>query len=248
VNAGPVQDLVARGAVAAASPAEVAQRATTIITMLPAPKIVDDLFTGDAGLLASAAAGTLFIDCSTIDPGTAQRVAAASAARGLRFVDAPVSGGVIGAANATLTFMAGGDAAAVAEAEKVLLHMGKSVVHCGESGAGQVAKLCNNLLLGITMGGVCEAMQLGTRLGVGRSRPPRVRPLPLRGPARRRARVHMRAHVLMCVLACPCMCYCVCKQMQRSWRRSSTAVQGVRGPATRTTPVRRYRQTLEAHA
>eukprot|EP00802_Teleaulax_amphioxeia_P023851 Tamp_24484.p1 GENE.Tamp_24484~~Tamp_24484.p1 ORF type:complete len:319 (+),score=71.88 Tamp_24484:115-957(+) len=166
VNAGPVQDLVARGAVAAASPAEVAQRATTIITMLPAPKIVDDLFTGDAGLLASAAAGTLFIDCSTIDPGTAQRVAAASAARGLRFVDAPVSGGVIGAANATLTFMAGGDAAAVAEAEKVLLHMGKSVVHCGESGAGQVAKLCNNLLLGITMGGVCEAMQLGTRLGV----------------------------------------------------------------------------------
>jgi 3-hydroxyisobutyrate dehydrogenase-like beta-hydroxyacid dehydrogenase len=91
VSAGAVQDLVAKGAAAAASPAQVARQATTIVTMLPSPKIVDDLFMGDAGLLATAATGTLFIDCSTIDPGTAQRVAAASAAKGHRFVDAPVS-------------------------------------------------------------------------------------------------------------------------------------------------------------
>jgi len=91
VSAGAVQDLVAKGAAAAASPAQVARQATTIVTMLPSPKIVDDLFMGDAGLLATAATGTLFIDCSTIDPGTAQRIAAASAAKGHRFVDAPVS-------------------------------------------------------------------------------------------------------------------------------------------------------------
>lgn len=166
VNTCPVNDLVSRGAVAAASPADVAKKAGTIITMLPSPKIVDELFLGSNGLIQSAAAGTLFIDCSTIDPATAKRVAEESSAHGCLFVDAPVSGGVIGASNATLTFMAGGDAAAVAQAEAVLLHMGKSVVNCGDSGAGQVAKLCNNLLLGITMGAVCEAMQLGTRLGV----------------------------------------------------------------------------------
>ena len=102
---------------------------------------------GEKGMLESAAKGTLFIDCSTIDPNTAQTLAFESKARGHQFIDAPVSGGVIGAANATLTFMAGGDATAVTAAEHVLLHMGKKVVLCGEAGSGQVAKLCNNLLL-----------------------------------------------------------------------------------------------------
>ena len=163
VNPQSVQELVAKGAVAASSPATVVQQATTVITMLPSPKIVADVY--DV-LISAAPEGTMLVDCSTIDPATAKRVASECAAQKLHFVDAPVSGGVIGAANATLTFMAGGDAGAVKEAEKTLALMGKSVVHCGDSGAGQAAKLCNNLLLGITMGAVCEAMHLGIRLGV----------------------------------------------------------------------------------
>jgi 3-hydroxyisobutyrate dehydrogenase len=166
VNPQSVQELVAKGAVAASSPATVVQQATIVITMLPSPKIVQDVYLGDDGLISAAPEGTMLVDCSTIDPATAKRVASECAAQKLQFVDAPVSGGVIGAANATLTFMAGGNADAVKEAEKTLALMGKSVVHCGDSGAGQAAKLCNNLLLGITMGAVCEAMHLGIRLGV----------------------------------------------------------------------------------
>jgi len=167
VNQIASQALVPKGAIVAASPGDVARLASyAIITMLPSPSIVEEVYLGESGVLQTARKGTIFIDSSTIDPGTAQRLAAESKARGCQFVDAPVSGGVVGACNATLTFMAGGDAAVVKMAEHILLQMGTHVLHCGDSGAGQVAKLCNNLILGITMGAVCEAMHLGTRLGV----------------------------------------------------------------------------------
>ena len=133
---------------------------------MPQIYVVAQVFQGGNGLLKSAGKGTVFIDCSTIDPTTARSLHAECKALGHHFIDAPVSGGVIGATNATLTFMAGGDTAAVQMGKDVLLHMGKKVIHCGDAGSGQAAKLCNNLLLGISMGAVCEAMQLGTRLGV----------------------------------------------------------------------------------
>ena len=166
IHQSAVEELVAKGGIAAPSPAVVAQQATIIITMLPSPQAVEEVYLGDGGLVLSAREGTMLIDCSTIDPATARRVSAECTAHKLHFVDAPVSGGVIGAAKASLTFMAGGSVEAVKEAEKTLALMGKSVVHCGESGAGQAAKLCNNLLLGITMGAVSEAMHLGIKLGV----------------------------------------------------------------------------------
>jgi 3-hydroxyisobutyrate dehydrogenase len=120
----------------------------------------------DGGVLVAAAPGTLFIDCSTIDVETARALNAAAAERGLELLDAPVSGGTSGAAAATLTFMVGGSDAAFARAEPILGAMGKAVIHAGPAGNGQAAKICNNLILGITMIGVSEALTLGARLGL----------------------------------------------------------------------------------
>ncbi|MSP82111.1 MAG: 3-hydroxyisobutyrate dehydrogenase [Alphaproteobacteria bacterium] len=152
----------------AASAAEAAKGRDAVVTMLPSGAEVSDVY-GNA-VLGAARAGTLLIDCSTIDVATARDVGAAAAKAGLAMVDAPVSGGVRGAAAGTLTFMVGGAAAAVARAEPILVAMGKTVVHAGPSGNGQAAKICNNMILGASMIVVAEAFALGDRLGLDRQK------------------------------------------------------------------------------
>lgn len=137
-----------------------------IVTMLPAAAQVKAVYLGDDGLLTHARPGVLLIDCSTIDPHSAREVAAAAEAKGNPMLDAPVSGGTGGAAAGTLTFMVGGSDADFARARPLLAAMGKNIVHCGGHGNGQAAKVANNLLLGISMIGVAEAMNLGVALGV----------------------------------------------------------------------------------
>lgn len=134
-----------------------------VLTMLTNGKLVRDVY---AELLPAATPGTLFIDCSTIDVADAKAAAAAAHTAGHRAVDAPVSGGVAGAVAGSLTFMVGGNEADVAEARPVLEVMGAKVVHCGGSGVGQAAKICNNMLLGISMIGLSEALVLGEKLGL----------------------------------------------------------------------------------
>ncbi len=153
----------AAGITVTASGADAAKGAEMVITMLPAGKHVlaayDDL-------LAVAAKGTLFVDSSTIDVADARAAAAKALAAGMQFVDAPVSGGTGGAAAGTLTFMAGGAKESFDLAQPVLANMGKKIVHCGEAGAGQAAKICNNMVLGISMIAVAEAFVLGEKLGL----------------------------------------------------------------------------------
>ena len=161
-----VEAAVAAGAATAGSVAEAAAGAELVITMLPEGRHVREVWLGPAGILAHAAPETLLIDCSTIDVETARAVNRAAGERGLEVLDAPVSGGVAGAENATLTFMVGGSEAGVARARPVLAQMGKAVVHAGASGNGQAAKICNNMMLGISMIGVCEAFVLAERLGL----------------------------------------------------------------------------------
>ena len=145
----------------AASAVDAASGADVIITMLPAGAHVRQAWLG--GLAAAASPGALFIDCSTIEVSVAREVAAAVTQP---MLDAPVSGGVMGAENATLTFMVGGTDDAFAAAKPVLEAMGKTIVHCGAAGAGQAAKACNNMLLAISMIGTCEAFILAEKLGL----------------------------------------------------------------------------------
>lgn len=162
-----VQVLIDAGAHAVHSPAAVARSdAELIITMLPAARHVKAVYLGEDGLLAHVTRGVRLIDSSTIDPMTAREVAAAATKQGNPMLDAPVSGGTAGAAAGTLTFMVGGSEADFAQAQPVLAAMGKNIVHCGASGNGQVAKVANNMLLGISMIGVAEAMNLGVALGM----------------------------------------------------------------------------------
>jgi 3-hydroxyisobutyrate dehydrogenase len=154
------------GAELVASAADVAADAAIVVTMLPAGEHVRDVYMERGKVIASAAKGTLFIDCSTIDVETAREVSAAAAAAGHEMVDAPVSGGTVGAENATLTFMCGGSDAAFARAEPILKAMGKTIVHAGAAGNGQAAKICNNMILGISMIAVCEGFVLAEKLGL----------------------------------------------------------------------------------
>jgi 3-hydroxyisobutyrate dehydrogenase len=140
--------------------------AEVVVTMLPAGPQVRAVYAGEAGVLATAASGALLIDCSTIDVETAREVAAMAAKTGRQMLDAPVSGGVGGAAAGTLTFMVGGSEAAFARAQPILAAMGKTIVHAGGAGTGQAAKICNNMMLGIQMISVCEAMALAEKLGL----------------------------------------------------------------------------------
>ncbi|MBS7660600.1 3-hydroxyisobutyrate dehydrogenase [Pseudomonas lalucatii] len=159
--------LVEAGAQAATSPAAIAQaQVDAIVTMLPAATQVKQVYLGQDGLLAHVRPGVLLIDSSTIDPLSAREVAAQAAAQGNPMLDAPVSGGTGGAAAGTLTFMVGGEVADFDRAGPILAAMGKNIVHCGASGNGQVAKIANNMLLGISMVGVAEAMALGVALGM----------------------------------------------------------------------------------
>lgn len=151
--------------VIASSPADVVKHSTKILTMLPNGAIVSDVYYKH--LIPNVQDKSVFIDSSTIDAQTPKDLAKALAAKGALFFDAPVSGGVNAAAAGTLTFMVGTpDDASFSIAEAILKHFGKSVVHCGATGSGQVCKLCNNLILGQHMVAVSEAMLMGTRLGV----------------------------------------------------------------------------------
>ncbi|GJH19472.1 3-hydroxyisobutyrate dehydrogenase [Caballeronia novacaledonica] len=156
----------AAGATLAASPRAAAEGAEVVITMLPAAQHVKSVYLGDDGVLAGVAKGVPLVDSSTIDPATAKLIGEAAAKQGNPFADAPVSGGVVGAQAGTLTFMVGADEALFETLRPVLSGMGKNMVRCGETGTGQIAKICNNLLLGISMIGVAEAMKLGETLGI----------------------------------------------------------------------------------
>ncbi|ATF89995.1 3-hydroxyisobutyrate dehydrogenase [Burkholderia gladioli] len=154
------------GAKLAGSAREAAEGAEFVITMLPAAVHVRRALTDENGVLAGLAPGATVIDSSTIDPASAQAFGELVRERGGAFVDAPVSGGTGGAAAGTLTFMVGGSVAEFERVTPVLTGMGRNVVHCGPTGMGQVAKVCNNLVLGISMAGVAEAMSLGVALGI----------------------------------------------------------------------------------
>ena len=164
-----VAKVVADGGQAAASAQEAVQGAEIIVSMLPASQHVESLFLGtpaQAGLLGSIQSGALIIDSSTIAAATSQKVAKAAEAKGVAFIDAPVSGGTGGAIAGTLTFMVGGKAADLERARPLLEKMGKNIFHAGDVGAGQTAKICNNMLLGILMIGTSEAIALGVANGL----------------------------------------------------------------------------------
>ncbi|MTH97756.1 3-hydroxyisobutyrate dehydrogenase [Roseibium sp. RKSG952] len=154
------------GGTRGASVAETVAQADVIVTMLPAGRHVRDIYMGAGGVLASAKPGALLIDSSTIDVDSARTVAKAAEDMGMPMVDAPVSGGVGGAAGGTLTFMVGGGDEAFAAARPFLEIMGKTIVHAGGNGTGQAAKICNNMILGISMIGVSEAFVLAEKLGL----------------------------------------------------------------------------------
>lgn len=151
---------------AAASIADASRGADAVITMLPDTPDVEAVVYGDGGLLANPPEGRLVIDMSTIAPGAVRRMHADLARAGVAFVDAPVSGGPVGAKNAALSIMAGGDAAAFAQAQRFFAGMGTTITHVGESGAGQTVKLCNQLICGINIQAICEALALGRAAGV----------------------------------------------------------------------------------
>ena len=166
LNKEVLADLASQGGHISASPREAAHGAELVITMLPAAAHVRSVWLGENGVLAGIGEGVPAVDCSTIDPQTARDVAAAAAKQGVHMADAPVSGGTGGAQAGTLTFMVGATQALFDTLHPVLAHMGRNIVHCGDVGTGQVAKICNNLLLGISMVGVSEAMALGAALGI----------------------------------------------------------------------------------
>jgi 3-hydroxyisobutyrate dehydrogenase len=156
----------AAGATVGRSPREAIADAQIVISMLPASQHVESLYLGAEGILPHLAPGALIVECSTIAPLTARKVAEAAAARGLGCIDAPVSGGTAGAVAGTLTFIVGGESAHLERARPLLSAMGKNIFHAGGSGAGQVAKIANNMLLGIHMAGTAEALALGAANGL----------------------------------------------------------------------------------
>jgi len=166
LSADAVAQAVTHGATAANTAIDAVQDAEVVISMLPASRHVEGLYLGDAGLLRHIAEGALVIDCSTIAPASAQKVARAAGERGLAMIDAPVSGGTAGAAAGTLTFIVGGEDDALERARPLLASMGKNICHVGANGAGQVAKLCNNMALGVIMAVTGEAIALGAAHGL----------------------------------------------------------------------------------
>ncbi|OFW07403.1 MAG: 2-hydroxy-3-oxopropionate reductase [Acidobacteria bacterium RIFCSPLOWO2_02_FULL_67_36] len=169
---GPVDALVAAGAERAVSPAEVARRATRIITMLPDSPDVEKVLEGPDGVFSAIERGTILIDTSSIAPAVARRLAEAARAFGAVMLDAPVSGGEIGAIDASLSIMAGGDQEAFAAVKPILDAMGnpERVVRIGDSGAGQICKVCNQMVIGGTLAAVGEAFALARKAGVDAGR------------------------------------------------------------------------------
>jgi 3-hydroxyisobutyrate dehydrogenase len=166
VSPAQVQALADGGGSAVANLKATTSGAEVVISMLPAGQHVREVYLGSDGVLATAASGTLLIDCSTIDVATARAVESAAAAKGFAMMDAPVSGGVGGAQAGTLTFMVGGSEQAFARARSILEQMGKTIVHAGGPGNGQAAKICNNMILGVSMIAVSEAFVLAEKLGL----------------------------------------------------------------------------------
>ncbi|MGY3898370.1 3-hydroxyisobutyrate dehydrogenase [Aeromonas veronii] len=168
-----IERAIAAGCIATGDARDAATGCEVVISMLPAGEHVRDLWLGESAgerggqdLLAALPVGALVIDCSTIDVDSARQVGEAARARGLRFIDAPVSGGVAGAAAGTLTFIVGGDGADFESAKPLLACMGQNLFHAGALGAGQIAKMCNNMLLAIHMAGTAEALALGVKEGL----------------------------------------------------------------------------------
>ncbi|WP_268797908.1 3-hydroxyisobutyrate dehydrogenase [Pseudomonas huanghezhanensis] len=166
LNQQVLAELAAVGGRITESPRHAAQGVELVITMLPAAAHVRSVYLGEEGVLAGISAGVPAVDCSTIDPQTIRDVATVAGKQGVTLGDAPVSGGTGGAQAGTLTFMVGASAEHFATLRPILAQMGKNIVHCGGIGTGQIAKICNNLLLGISMIGVAEAMALGNSLGI----------------------------------------------------------------------------------
>lgn len=166
LNPASLKAAVDAGATQGLSAAEVAMGCEALITILPSSSNVEACYLGPGGIAEGAKPGTLCIDMSTIDPTTSRRVGAALQAKGLRFIDAPVSGGVGGAKAGTLTIMVGGDAKDVEAARPLLAAMGTNVIHVGALGAGEVAKICNNLIGGVAFVAVSEAFRIGEAYGV----------------------------------------------------------------------------------
>ena len=166
VNPQPVKDLVSLGAKEAKSSAEAAKGVEVVITMLPQDEQVKEVALGPKGVLEGAKPGTVFIDMSSIAPHTSKQVAAEAQKKGVKFLDAPVSGGTGGAEKATLTIMVGGDKALVDEHMEILQVMGKTIYHVGDVGMGETVKMVNQMLVGINLAGIVEALVMGTKLGV----------------------------------------------------------------------------------
>jgi 3-hydroxyisobutyrate dehydrogenase len=164
LSADALDQAVKAGCTAAASASDCVDGSDALVTMLPAGAHVRDVY--NKHVFKWAKLGMLLMDCSTIDVQSARDVGQLAADKGFNMVDAPVSGGVAAASGGTLTFMVGGTPEAFALAEPILLHMGKTVIHAGQMGAGQAAKICNNMLLGISMIGTCEAFALAQKLGL----------------------------------------------------------------------------------
>ena len=169
---GAVDELVAAGATAASSPAEVARASTIVITMVPDTPDVERVLTGPDGVLSTLQQGAIVIDMSSISPVATERLAALVAEKGGSMIDAPVSGGEIGAINAQLSIMCGGDEAAFARVKPILASMGNpdKIVHIGRSGAGQICKVCNQIAIGGALAGVSEAFALAKKAGVDAAR------------------------------------------------------------------------------
>jgi len=166
VNPEPVQELVSAGAEAASSPREIAEKSKVIITMLPDSPDVQLVALGPDGLIEGASKDDIYVDMSTIAPSVAAEVAEAMGEKGVRCLDAPVSGGDVGAVNATLSIMVGGDEATFNEMLSVFEVMGKTVTLCGPSGAGQTVKACNQIQVALNIVGMGEALVLGAKAGV----------------------------------------------------------------------------------
>lgn len=158
--------LVQRGARWAETPAEVARQSDIVFTMVGLPADVREVYFGENGVLAGVGAGSVLVDMTTSEPTLAGEISRSAADLGCSAVDAPVSGGDVGARNATLSIMVGGEAEAVARIEPLLAHLGRTIVHQGPAGAGQHAKMCNQIVIAGTMIGVCEAMVYGHRAGL----------------------------------------------------------------------------------
>lgn len=166
LNQAVLAEMAQKGAKIATTPLDASANVDMVITMLPAGQHVKSVYLSETGLLNHLAKNTLVVDCSTIAVSDAKEVAQAAQQHGIDFLDAPVSGGTAGAAAGTLTFIVGGSEQAFERAQPVLEAMGKNIFHAGDQGAGQVAKICNNMLLGILMAGTAEALNLGVKNGL----------------------------------------------------------------------------------